>query len=61
MGQLPPGSMLAAPLSEAEVLPLLSELLSIASINSPTLCVVSGPQALDFYTETRTVYLKYTQ
>ena len=45
MGQLPPGSMLAVPLSEAEVLPLLNESLSIASINSPTLCVVSGPEA----------------
>ncbi len=44
MGQLPPGSMLAVPLSEAQVLPLLSEQLSLASINSSSLCVVSGPQ-----------------
>ena len=44
MGQMPPGSMLAVSLSEAQVLPLLSEQLSLASINSPTLCVVSGPQ-----------------
>jgi len=44
MGEMPPGSMLAISLSEAQVLPLLSEQLSLASINSATLCVVSGPQ-----------------
>ncbi|MEW6304921.1 MAG: aminotransferase class III-fold pyridoxal phosphate-dependent enzyme, partial [Verrucomicrobiota bacterium] len=39
----PPGAMLAVRLSEAEVLPLLDQPLSIAAINSPNLCVVSGP------------------
>lgn len=39
----PPGTMLAVRLSEAEVLPLLGDKLSIAAINSPNLCVVSGP------------------
>ena len=39
----PPGSMLAVRLPEPDVLPLLDELLSIAAINSPNLCVVSGP------------------
>jgi acyl transferase domain-containing protein/acyl carrier protein len=45
MGQLPPGAMLAVPLGEAEVLALLDEQLSIATINGPSLCVVSGPEA----------------
>ena len=39
----PPGAMLAVRLPEAEVLPLLGDKLSIAAINSPNLCVVSGP------------------
>ena len=55
MGQLPPGSMLVVPLSEAQVLPLLSEQLSLASINSPTLSVVSGPQTEIAALETRLV------
>ena len=45
MGQLPPGAMLAVPLPEAQALALLGDKLSLATINSPTLCVVSGPQA----------------
>ncbi|MCL5260278.1 MAG: amino acid adenylation domain-containing protein [Gammaproteobacteria bacterium] len=36
------GAMLAVPLSEAEILPLLEDGLSIASVNGPSLCVVSG-------------------
>jgi len=40
---LPPGSMLAVRLSESELVPLLPKDLTIAGINSPALCVVSGP------------------
>ncbi|MBP5972968.1 type I polyketide synthase [Brasilonema sp. CT11] len=43
MQQQPPGAMLAVPLSEAEVIPLLGEKLSVAAINAPARCVVSGP------------------
>ena len=39
----PGGTMLAVRRPEAEVLPLLNDRLSIAAINSPNLCVVSGP------------------
>lgn len=45
MGQLPAGSMLAVPMTEAEVVPLLGERLSLAAVNSPMMCVVSGPSA----------------
>lgn len=45
MGQMPPGAMLAVPLPESEVLALLGEKLSLATVNGPTLCVVAGPQA----------------
>ena len=38
-----PGSMLAVRLPEPEIRPLLNGGLSIAAINSPSLCVVSGP------------------
>jgi acyl transferase domain-containing protein/acyl carrier protein len=41
--QLAPGAMLAAPLSEAELRPMLGEHLSLAAINGPSLCVVAGP------------------
>ncbi len=44
MQNLPPGAMLAVRLPEAEVRALLPETLSVAAINSPALCVVSGPQ-----------------
>jgi acyl transferase domain-containing protein len=37
--------MLAVPLAEEEVEPLLPEGLSVAAINGPTQCVVSGPAA----------------
>jgi amino acid adenylation domain-containing protein len=43
---LPEGGMLAVPLPEVEVLALLAEAgmeLSIAAVNSPAFCVVSGP------------------
>ena len=40
--KLPAGSMLSVSLPEAEVRAMLDERLSIAAINSPELCVVSG-------------------
>jgi len=43
MQSLPGGAMLSVPLPENEVRPLLNEKLSLAVINAPTLCVVSGP------------------
>ncbi|MDX1996935.1 MAG: SDR family NAD(P)-dependent oxidoreductase [Thermoanaerobaculia bacterium] len=39
----PPGDMLAVPLPEAEILPLLGPELSIAALNAPSRSVVSGP------------------
>jgi phthiocerol/phenolphthiocerol synthesis type-I polyketide synthase E len=42
MQDLPAGSMLAVPLSEQEILPLLDEKLSLAVINGTRLCVISG-------------------
>ncbi|MBO3459441.1 acyltransferase domain-containing protein [Aetokthonos hydrillicola Thurmond2011] len=44
MQKLPGGTMLAVQLSEKEVLPLLGDQLSLASINGPNLCVISGPK-----------------
>ena len=43
MQSLPGGAMLSLPLPEDEVRSLLNEKLSLAVINAPTLCVVSGP------------------
>src|SRR5690606_5950741 len=45
MGQLPAGAMLAVPLDEAALPPLLGAELAIAAVNGPGLCVVSGPAA----------------
>ncbi|HHP7244801.1 MAG TPA: type I polyketide synthase, partial [Elainellaceae cyanobacterium] len=42
MQQLPPGRMLAIPLPEDEVVPLLGEKLALAVINGTSACVVSG-------------------
>ena len=42
MGQMPQGSMMAVPLCEEELSPLLGENLEIASINSPQMAVISG-------------------
>ena len=39
-----PGSMLAVPLSEEDVRPLLADQLSLAAVNAPSACVVSGEQ-----------------
>ncbi len=43
MQALPAGSMLAVPLPEAEVVELLDGGLSLAAVNAPERCVVSGP------------------
>ncbi|MDZ7965814.1 MAG: beta-ketoacyl synthase N-terminal-like domain-containing protein [Nostoc sp. DedSLP03] len=40
--QLPSGSMLAVPLSEEKVQSLMGNNLSLAAVNGPSLCVVSG-------------------
>jgi acyl transferase domain-containing protein len=42
MQELPGGSMLMVPLSEKEIQPFLGGKLSLAVINGPSLCVVSG-------------------
>ncbi|MBE9209297.1 type I polyketide synthase [Nostoc sp. LEGE 06077] len=42
MQQQPTGTMLAVPLSEAEIQPLLNENICLAAHNSPANCVVSG-------------------
>ncbi|NTX06847.1 type I polyketide synthase [Myxococcus sp. CA040A] len=43
--QLPSGAMVSVALSEEELLPLLSERLSLAAVNGPTQCVVAGDTA----------------
>jgi amino acid adenylation domain-containing protein len=43
IGSLPGGAMMAVPLPEAEVLPLLGEALSVAAVNGPASTVISGP------------------
>ncbi|HEX8441989.1 non-ribosomal peptide synthetase/type I polyketide synthase, partial [Archangium sp.] len=43
MARMPPGAMTAAGCSEAELQPLLTGALSLASINGADRCVVSGP------------------
>ncbi|MBD0326436.1 MAG: acyltransferase domain-containing protein, partial [Pyrinomonadaceae bacterium] len=45
MQSLPGGAMLSVTLSEKELKPLLNGKLSLAAINGPTMCVVSGPEA----------------
>jgi acyl transferase domain-containing protein/acyl carrier protein len=42
MQEMPAGAMLAVHLPEAEVVPLLGAELSLAAVNAPSLCVVSG-------------------
>jgi acyl transferase domain-containing protein len=44
MQQLPSGGMLSVPLSEEKIQPWLNEKLSLAAINAPSLCVVSGAE-----------------
>jgi len=43
MQSLPLGAMLAVPLPEEEIVPLLGEALSLAAVNAPARCTVSGP------------------
>lgn len=43
MQALPRGAMLSVRLNEAEIRPLLNERLSLAAVNSPSLCVIAGP------------------
>ena len=43
MQKMPGGAMMAASLSEDEVRPLLNSKISLAALNGPSLCVVSGP------------------
>jgi acyl transferase domain-containing protein/acyl carrier protein len=45
MQQLPPGSMLAVPMTAAQLQPLLDGQIDLAATNEPRLCVVSGPHA----------------
>jgi len=45
MQSVPAGTMLAVPMPESQLVPLLSEPLSLAAVNGPALCVVSGPEA----------------
>ncbi|HEX8129281.1 MAG TPA: amino acid adenylation domain-containing protein, partial [Pyrinomonadaceae bacterium] len=45
MQQMPAGAMLAVPLSEQEVQPLLNGELSLAAVNSPAMCVLAGTPA----------------
>jgi len=40
----PPGAMLAVRMTEQQILPRIEGRLSLASVNSPNLCVVSGPE-----------------
>ncbi|MCU0286481.1 MAG: condensation domain-containing protein [Acidobacteria bacterium] len=43
MQKMPPGAMLSVSLPEEKLKPLLNGRLSLAAVNSSTLCVVSGP------------------
>jgi acyl transferase domain-containing protein/acyl carrier protein len=40
---LPPGAMLAVPMSEQEIQPLLTDSVSLAAVNGRSLCVLGGP------------------
>ncbi|MFB6367482.1 amino acid adenylation domain-containing protein [Paenibacillus elgii] len=45
MQEMPTGSMLSVPLSRAELEPLMNEEFSLAAVNAPAQCVVSGDHA----------------
>ncbi|NOK74173.1 MAG: hybrid non-ribosomal peptide synthetase/type I polyketide synthase, partial [Chloroflexi bacterium AL-N5] len=52
MQSVAPGSMLSVPLAEADIRPLLPDELSLAAINAPRRCVVSGPsEAIDSFSK----------
>ncbi|MDJ0897303.1 MAG: amino acid adenylation domain-containing protein [Xenococcus sp. MO_188.B8] len=63
MWDLPPGSMLSVRKAASEVEPLLPPELTIAAINGPSLCVVSGPKeqitSLQSKLETKEVVCKF--
>lgn len=40
--KLPSGAMLAVPLPEAEVFPMLNDKLSLSAVNGPSMCVIAG-------------------
>ena len=40
---MPAGSMLAVPLSETDCQPYLNAAVSLATVNAPSMCVLSGP------------------
>ncbi len=42
MQKMPPGSMLAVPLSERDVRGLIDSRISVAAVNAPSLCTLSG-------------------
>jgi amino acid adenylation domain-containing protein len=42
IGELPGGAMLAVPLAEEQIAPLLGDRLWLAAVNGPAMCVVSG-------------------
>ncbi len=62
MAEMPAGSMLAVRLPEAELRPKLIEPIALAAINSPGLCVVSGPtesiEAFEKYLEAEKIVSK---
>ena len=43
MQAMPGGSMLSVPLSREQLEPMLTENISLAAVNAPSLCVRSGP------------------
>lgn len=43
ISRLPRGAMLAVPVAEAQLVPLLGEHLSICAVNGPEVCVIGGP------------------
>ncbi|HEX7333865.1 MAG TPA: SDR family NAD(P)-dependent oxidoreductase [Pyrinomonadaceae bacterium] len=52
MQAMPGGAMLAVPLSETDIVEKMGNGLSLAAVNSPTLCVVSGAaEAIDEFAE----------
>lgn len=46
MKKMPPGAMMSVPLSEEELKPILNDELSLAAVNTSSMCIVSGPSAV---------------